>query len=283
MSDWLRTAIKRVPGAKSAYSGFFNLMDRFWNSRSWISRTRTTPFGFPLTGGNSIHHRAMQDGTFEPEETAIIGERRVADYDVFVDVGANIGYFSCLARKAGKHVIAFEPQPSNLAHLYRNFAENGWNDGEVFPVGLSRAPGIATLYGASSTGASLIAGWAGASKATKTIIPLSTLDIAIGDRFPGKRLFVKIDTEGVEYDVLLGGLKLLDRQPRPIWMIEITAREFYPGGSNPHFTAIFEEFARRGYAARAIGAEDGVLSADDVRRLADGTNPAKIGFNFLFS
>lgn len=37
----------------------------------------------------------------------------------------------------------------------------------------------------------------------KRMVPLSTLDIIAANRFPGLRELLKIDVEGVEYNVLL--------------------------------------------------------------------------------
>ena len=94
------------------------------------------------------------------EETALM-RQHLSQSDVFIDVGANIGFYSCLARSLGKQVIAIEPLLKNLNHLYSNLIDNTWKDVEVFPVGLSDHPGLAVLYGASSTGASLISNWVG--------------------------------------------------------------------------------------------------------------------------
>lgn len=226
------------------------------------NRRRQTPQGFQLTGGNSVHHRAMQNGTYEPVEVKLISETHRDDFDVFVDVGANIGFFSCLARQARKHVIAIEPQAANLRYLYMNMMANGWQDVEVFPVGLSKTHGIQYLYGVSSTSASLIPGWASTLQSSKRAIPLSTLDILIGRRFEGKRLFIKIDTEGVEYDVILGAEMILNMTPRPMCLVEITSGAFFPQGQNPHAAKIFERFSRWGYTATPVGTD---------------------GYNYLFS
>jgi len=83
---------------------------------AYLSRSinfHMTPHGFKLTGTNSIHHLAMQKGTFEPEETLLFKDI-FQGADVFVDVGANIGYYSCLARSSALHVIAIEPLAKNL-------------------------------------------------------------------------------------------------------------------------------------------------------------------------
>jgi len=54
-------------------------------------------------------------GVFEPTETQIIRDL-VKEAGVFIDVGANIGYYVCHALQANPlcAVIALEPLPSNL-------------------------------------------------------------------------------------------------------------------------------------------------------------------------
>jgi FkbM family methyltransferase len=88
-----------------------------------------------------MHHRGMQEGTFEQEETTLI-LNCLKEAKVFVDVGANIGFYSCLGRSINKHVIAVEPLTRNPDHLYSNLLNNDWNDVEVLPMGLSEQPGI---------------------------------------------------------------------------------------------------------------------------------------------
>jgi hypothetical protein len=108
----------------------------------WLLHTSTpvmTRYGFKLVG-----NPAMQSGTFEPDETRFL-ESSLAKADTFVDIGANIGYFSCLARSLGKRVVAVEPLAENLDYLFRNLLLNGFDDVEVFPLGLAERPGLRTL------------------------------------------------------------------------------------------------------------------------------------------
>lgn len=244
-------ARRHFPDAVGAIHSF-----RFARQRN--SRTMSvTPFGFRFGG-----HRAMENGTFEPYEAGLIS-RFCSSGAVFVDVGANYGFFACLARQAGAYVIAIEPVQSNLEILYRNFAVNGWNDIEVLPLGLAAQPGISTIYGAG-TAASMVQRWAGASETWKSTIALSTLDIVLSDRFAGEPLLVKIDVEGVELQVLQGAVKTLARNPAPVWLLEIVLTEHHPAGLNPAFGDVFDRFRAAGYTAFALGPEERVVTADDV-------------------
>jgi len=217
-----------------------------------------TPLGFRFAG--PAH---MQDGSFEPEEQAFL-RARLARIDVFVDVGANAGYFTCIARHGGTRVVAIEPAAQNLDLLFRNIKANGWTDVEVLPVGLAGSPGLGTLYG-DGTAASLVTRWAGVSEAWQRTIPLTTLDAAVGGRFEGQRLLIKVDVEGAEYAVVEGAAATLARRPSPVWLVEVCFSENFPAGVNPHFRDVFERFWGAGYRARSLEA-DRAVERDDVER-----------------
>lgn len=237
---------------------------------------RVTSYGFKIAG-----NAAMQIGAFEPEETKLLQYYFSIDApDVFVDVGANIGYYTCLARSLGKHTIAIEPLTQNLNYLYLNLSENGWNDVEVYPVALGEQPGIATLYG-SSTGASLIRGWAGASPLVRQIVPISTLDILLGIRLARKKLIIKVDIEGAEYAMLKGAIRTLTTVPRPTWLIEIGLSEHQPSGLNPNYTNTFKLFWQNGYEARTADQENRIVLPKDVERWVR-IGSCDYGSNYIF-
>ena len=273
MNKRLKQTIKRSSLLVKVYSIFkkiitfskFEMIDIYDSYLSKPTKTRISPYGFKLTGSKSMHHIAMQRGEFEPEETALFMEQ-FKHADIFVDVGANIGFYSCLAKSVGKHIVAVEPLPRNLDSLLSNLRANAWDDVEVFPVGLSDKSGLATLYGASSTGASLIGSWAGASRLFQRIIPLSTLDILLGQRFNGKKIFIKIDVEGVEYSVLCGALATMQLNPKPTWVIEICLNEYHPDGMNPDFQNIFNLFWRHGYEVHTADKRNELIRPEDVAR-----------------
>jgi FkbM family methyltransferase len=222
-----------------------------------------TPLGFRFAGPST-----MQDGAFEPQELAFLQER-LPDADVFVDIGANAGYFSCIARQHGKRVVAIEPGQQNLDLLFRNIRANGWDDVEVFPVGLAEQPGLGTLYG-DGTGASFVARWAGVSEAWQRTIPLTTLDVLLAGRFRGQRLLIKVDVEGAEHAALAGANETLARRPAPVWLVEVCFSENFPKGINPHFRAVFERYWAAGYSASSLEAARPVLPEDVGRWTRNG-------------
>jgi FkbM family methyltransferase len=191
-----------------------------------------------------------------------------------VDIGANVGYFTCLACSLRKHVVAVEPLWSNLRYLCENLQANGWNDDvEIYPVGLADKPGLARLYG-GGTGASLVPDWAGIAHSFGCTIPLSTLDIILGNRFQGERIVIKMDVEGAEYHALRGASSIMKVVPAPIWLIEITLTKHRNGSRNPHFLDTFEFFWDRGYRSVSIGQECVEVHPEDIKE-CQNTNAGK--------
>lgn len=263
--------LRRFPRLNSAY--------RAWRETRNTFRTPVvTPQSFRFIGPDS-----MQTGRFEPEETAVFLDL-LSDADVVINIGANIGYYCCLALKAQKSVVAFEPVPSNLTMLMRNVEINGWQDDiEIYPVALGAEPGIAKIYGAG-TGASLLEGWAGADSADYRFVPVSTLDLMIGSRFTGKSCLIVVDVEGFELDVLKGADGILKMQPSPTWMIEVAVDEHQPRGTsiNPNLCATFDLLASTNYSATTANAARRAVDSDEIQAVAETETNTLGTHSFVF-
>jgi FkbM family methyltransferase len=123
--------------------------------------------------------------------------------DVFVDVGANIGYYTILAAKLGAHVIAVEPVPETAKVLMLNLKLNGvknvvvvnkaaWDKREKLLINIPKGfYGYASVYKRhfSQTIKMMVEGF-----------PLD--DILKG--FSRNIKLIKIDVEGAEYRVIKG-------------------------------------------------------------------------------
>lgn len=277
-------------------SRFYPVIHRFYSRTMWwtyilsdLAHTyvfkskieAATPFGFNLVSRNYVANRMMLKGAFEQGELDIF-TRCLRTADVFIDIGANIGYYTCIARSLSKGAVAVEPQPQNLECLYENLRCNGWSDTEVYPLGLSDKPGLLTLYGASGPSASLVRGWAGYSDRFKRTIPVTRMDHVIGGRFEGKKLFIKIDVEGAEYNVLKGADKVLTLSPRPTWFVEICLNQYHPGALNPNYADTFDLFWQHDYEVRLANPEYRMITPADIRKwIADGQTDTN-EVNYLF-
>lgn len=284
---WLKSLAKRSTMLVKLNSSFrwkFHVLTDWWGTKIWTkTREVVTPLGFKLTSGLHPAYELMRNGKFEVDETEII-TKVLPHVDVFVDIGANLGYYTCLALQSGKPVIAFEPQQQNLQCLFQNLTANGWEEStEVFPLALSDRPGLLTLYGASGPSASLIKNWAGYSSRFKKIVPVSTLDNVLVGRFLGKQLFIKMDVEGAEFQVLKGALSTLSITPKPIWLLEVCLEEFHPDGRNPDFQEIFKLFWDHGYKAFTATGNPKLVTSSDVANWIEKDHADSGTFNYVFA
>ena len=239
-----------------------------------------TPLGFKFTGNAEI---GMEQGTFEVLEVDVV-KKCLSFADTFINIGANIGYYCCIALQQEKRTIAFEPIDSNLRYLYANIKANHWeNEIEIFPLALGRKTDIAKIYGIG-TGASLIKGWAGTSENDSRLIPVSTLDNVLADRLAGKKCFFLVDIEGVEKSMLQGASTHLSMEPKPIWMVEIAITEHQPEGTliNPDLMETFEIFWENGYEALTVSDEFRRINREDIEQVYESGKNTLLTYNFLF-
>ena len=148
----------------------------------------------------TISRRIREDGIWEPYETSLLLSM-LQPGDVFVDVGANIGYFSVLAAVVvgeGGAVFAFEPDPDNFRLLRDNVALNGFEQQVVtVEAGLAVICRDGYLFlSAYNLGVNQIY----SSGESRVSLPVTRYN---GSRYMCEnlqRLYVlKVDTQGSEY------------------------------------------------------------------------------------
>jgi FkbM family methyltransferase len=145
---------------------------------------------------------------------------------VFVDVGANIGWFTVIgSRLAGREgrVYAIEPDPRNCGILKRNIAANGCRNVTVYSVAAGRAVGTAWLYRSEDNqGDHRLS--VTSDRADRIRVRVRSLDDLLSR--PTRRVdVVKIDTQGSEAAALNGMGELLRANPRVRLILE-----FWPHG-----------------------------------------------------
>lgn len=237
-------------------------------------RLENTPFGFSILGGNSL-----ASGAHESAELAIASDF-LGDVDVMLDIGANVGLYSCLAAAAKLPAIAIEPVAMNLEILYRNLIANDFvRHVEVFPVAISDHVSLLPIYGRGQ-GASLIENWDGRPTNDAVIVPTTTLDNLFAARLAGKRIFLKIDVEGAEESVLNGAVELLGDEP--VILLELSLTRNHPNGINPRFGKIFEHLWSRNYRSYAADGSGHEVTPDIVATWVAQRRAGVEGENFLF-
>jgi FkbM family methyltransferase len=159
-------------------------------------------------------------------------QHRLVPGSVFLDIGANFGYYSIrLSTALNKRieVHAFEPHPGTLQRLRGNIESNGLSDVvHAHQIALSDVSGPAHMAERSDN--------SGASRLTDggdgIAIQTTTLDEFAG-RYNWTRLDgIKIDVEGAEPRVLRGGRQTIERF-RPAMMIEFWTPGLARAGSTP--------------------------------------------------
>jgi FkbM family methyltransferase len=141
--------------------------------------------------------------------------------DVFFDVGANFGYYSIvLAARLNKQctIHAFEPNPPTLARLRHHVEINGLEDVvQLHDFALSDQAGTAALASKeNNSGATNVV----AADADSTLVRITTLDAFCDEQRLTRLDAMKIDVEGFEERVLLGGRQTLSRW-RPMLLLEL--------------------------------------------------------------
>ena len=204
----------------------------------------------PVIGGPVLANR------YEPEVTRMV-EGLLKPGDIFVDVGANLGYFTLLAAPIvghDGHVYAVEPNDLNVKLLESSIRANGFGNISVMQVGASER--IETLLLHSTIGNGTTSTLREHELFSGTSIPGIPLDVLLAGRKKPVSL-IKIDVEGFEYRALRGAEAVM-RQDRPAIIFEFSAG----GIDGISGEAFLRWLADRGY--RFINVSSGANVIEDV-------------------
>lgn len=168
-------------------------------------------------------------GEYEPATTAVL-RNHLHPGDVFVDVGANAGYFSALAASlvgpTGR-VIAFEPSPATCRLLDITAQMNPCI--EAHQVAVGDREGVAQLHLSAeptNSGMSSLLSRAGTRGGKVVEVPVKRLDDLLLE--VPKVNAIKIDVEGFELSVLRGGENLFTLQRPDLVVIEVAREDGTP-------------------------------------------------------
>ncbi len=184
----------------------FDLYRQAWRKagRSQVARTN---FGARMRCdlGDLIPSTIFHFGVWEPDLSHWVS-RLLSPGDVFVDVGANIGYYSVLAaRLVGEtgSVVAIEASPTNFARLQQNLRANRIRNVRAVNLAVAAEAGTVTVYSGppqNSGAASTLPEWRnGRPEATVSALPL---DAILTDNERSRTALIKIDVEGAEMPIL---------------------------------------------------------------------------------
>lgn len=184
--------------------------------------------------------------------------------DVFLDVGANIGYLSAIAAgivgKQGQ-VHCFEPVPAYFYRLQRLADLNPQHSIFAIARAAGETPGTCTIYVTREPGQNtMVPFYKSAEEVNFTLeVPVMRLDSYIEQHAISGVGMIKIDAEGFEFPILKGLRKVLENPDcRPPIVCEIAPRA-YPL-MRTTLTALAEYMAEFGYTPRDL--IDGVKPVD---------------------
>ncbi|MEU7204395.1 FkbM family methyltransferase [Streptomyces sp. NPDC045470] len=175
-------------------------------------------------------------GVWEPHLTRWL-ERRLRPGDVFVDVGANIGYYSLLAsRLVGEKgaVVALEASSDFHRVLRKQVALNGCGNVRAVNAAISDREEMLTFILASShnMGANSIVPYAGEAESTFEVAAQPLSEVLSADELARARV-IKIDVEGAEGSVVRGLVPLLGQlRPDAELAIEVTPQRMLELGES---------------------------------------------------
>lgn len=198
-----------------------------------------------------IQRMILHFGVWEPDVSRVI-EQNLAPGDVFVDVGANIGYDTLLASSrvgpAGK-VVSIEASPRTFALLQRNLAANTFSSNvRTVNAAVSDRPGTLELYevnAANIGAATTLASRGGTLVASVEAQPLER--ILTPDELSRLRL-IKMDVEGAEPPILRHLLEHLPTYPATMDIVV----EATPDDDPEAWRDVFDRMRAAGFTAWAI-------------------------------
>jgi FkbM family methyltransferase len=190
---------------------------------------------------------ALALGVYEKPETRFF-LNTIKPGATFLDVGANIGYYSALALTrvgAAGRVLAIEPDPETFEYLLRTIAANGQERAQAVQKGLADAPGSLRLYrNSSNRGDNRF--YANDLADNFVDVEVARADDVLASLGIGRVDLIKIDVQGFEGKVLQG-LEGTIRNSNPLVILS----EFWPWGLREAGSDPFEILQRlQGFGLR---------------------------------
>lgn len=221
--------------------------------RQPIGRHRASGLRLQFGRRDDVGRHILRYQTYEPAISAWLFGWLAARTEpgLFIDIGANIGWFSLNAARLPvvSQVLAFEPDAGNHQLLCENLALNGVGE-RVLPIAcaLGARRGFALLhrYRASNRGRHSLLQAYGEGQSLVAVDALDTLLNELGHTLTPIHA-IKLDVEGYEPAVLAGALETLARVH--VLVIELSPALSAAGGLD--FSAMLAVLASAGFVPQA--------------------------------
>ena len=238
------TPVQRLPIVTAIYRRVFRLG---YPAAEVTTGFRDVRLTVP-TGDNTIVP-GLVGGFYEKIELDVF-ERLTRSSQRVVDVGANVGLYTCLAATwlpPDGRVTAFEPVPANLQYLHQNVGQNTLSDRVVIEeMAVGDGPGVIDIYLVEGSIGTHSASARNALDSTRSVtVAVVSLDQYLADRSGPRTDILKVDVEGYEGHVLRGARTLL-RNDGPTLLVEFMAHHLTNCGFAPDdfLDLVFESYDR---------------------------------------
>lgn len=193
-----------------------------------------------LNQSDAVVSGALFLGAYENAMTKVFLSKLRPDM-AFVDIGANLGYYTVLAYKKVGRVVAFEPAAENVALLRRNVEANGITNATVVQSGIGDVTETRDLtLDADNKGKHSLIGTDG----DRETIAITALDRALDDLGITRVDLIKMDIEGWEAHAFAGMQETL-RRDRPAIFFEYAPVRIRQAGRDPF--AMIRSLGKLGY------------------------------------
>jgi FkbM family methyltransferase len=245
-----------------------------WSARAkWVKTDIRDGLGLWVNLCDAHVSRACLAEGWEPGVTRFLLSR-IKRGDIFIDIGANIGWFTIVVgnklRELGAgQVLAFEPRGDLFTMLCRSVTDNGLASSvNLYNFALSHKPGKMELawYNDNAAASYLATDGVPADAEQETVRVARLDDVEI----PHEVTLIKSDAEGAEALVFAGARELLERS-RPTIVAELNIDRL-PIVSGVDADEFLQQMAASGYSCSLL-TDHGEIGTP-IRCAADSPDPA---------
>lgn len=183
-----------------------------------------TPAGTMLVDPVSVFGQAVADSQGYEHEMLETLDSYLQKDGVFLDIGANEGFFTLYASRIARKVIAVEPQKRAAECIRNNLKLNAITNASIHEFALGKTAELRDFHLANDTNT----GSSGFVNMVRYNIPVEKIEVktldALMEQLGWPHIdLAKIDIEGAEYELLLGASKTLS-----MGLIKNMAIELHP-------------------------------------------------------
>lgn len=209
---------------------------------------RTTLFGYTIDLSLEDYiQRNVYLGNYEPHESAVV-RAYLEPGMTFLDVGANIGYYSLMASAAAGpsgRVLSLEPNPELYNHFQKTIRNNEIRNITLQQAAVGDQAGWADLFVPKLAGnntPTMIANEGG----RPVRVPVITLDEFLDQQRVDRVDFLKIDVEGFEPKVIQGARSAIQAKKIRAVLCEFNGHWLRKSGTTPkELYALFQSLGLR--------------------------------------